>query len=106
MEEHHFRKHREKGFTLLEVVFSMVAIAGFLILAIDPLLTFHQQKNQVMIETRLLDQMASDQAAEKRDGYQIGEGTWCIEGLCLASTIRDNPPRNLIGPLAESIVID
>ncbi|OIN68465.1 prepilin-type N-terminal cleavage/methylation domain-containing protein [Exiguobacterium sp. KRL4] len=100
------KQQGERGFTLLEVVLSMVAIALFLLLAIDPVLSFQKQKNQLMIETHRLDKMASDQVAERRDGYQIREGTWCIEELCLASSIRNDTPRNLVGPLAEPVATD
>lgn len=97
---------QQQGFTLLEVVLSMVAIACFLMLAIDPLLSFQKQKNQLMVETRRLDQMASDQIAERRTGYDITEGMWCSEEVCLASSIRNDIPRNFIGPLAEPAVVD
>jgi len=96
----------QQGFTLLEVVLSMVAIACFLMLAIDPLLSFQKQKNQLMVETRRLDQMASDQIAERRTGYDITEGMWCSEEVCLASSIRNDTPRNFIGPLAEPAAVD
>ena len=97
---------QQQGFTLLEVVLSMVAIAFFLILAIDPVLSVQKQKNQLLVETRRLDQMASDQIAEKRTGYDIQEGMWCSEGLCLASSIRNDTSRNFVGPLAEPALID
>lgn len=97
---------QQQGFTLLEVVLSMVAIAFFLILAIDPVLSVQKQKNQLLVETRRLDQMASDQIAEKRTGYDIREGMWCSEGLCLASSIRNDTSRNFVGPLAEPALID
>lgn len=97
---------QQQGFTLLEVVLSMVAIAFFLILAIDPVLSVQKQKNQLLVETRRLDQMASDQIAEKRTGYDIQEGMWCSEGLCLASSIRNDTPRNFVGPLAEPAPVD
>ncbi|WP_348772905.1 type II secretion system protein [Exiguobacterium sp. 17-1] len=97
---------QQQGFTLLEVVLSMVAISFFLMFTIDPLLSFHKQKNQLSVEAHRLDQMASDQIAERRTGYDIKEGMWCSEGLCLASSIRNDTPRNFIGPLAEPAAID
>ncbi len=100
------RTDQEDGFTLLEVILSLAAIAVFLVLAIDPVLSVQKQKNHMMLETHRLEKMASDQVADSREGYIIKEGMWCIEGLCLASAIRNDAPRSFIGPLAESIPVN
>ncbi|VWX37972.1 prepilin-type N-terminal cleavage/methylation domain-containing protein [Exiguobacterium oxidotolerans] len=94
----------ERGFTLLEVMLSLVAISLFLVLAIDPYLNFQKQKTQLIVETRRLDEMASKQVVGDSTGYRVEEGKWCLETLCLASRIRNDPPRNFNGPLVESSV--
>ncbi|WP_353049710.1 prepilin-type N-terminal cleavage/methylation domain-containing protein [Exiguobacterium sp. s193] len=95
----------ERGFTLLEVMASLVAISLFLVLAIDPYLTVQKQKTALLVETHRLDEMASKQTIGDSSGYQVKEGAWCLETVCLASRIRNDAPRNFTGPLAESTLI-
>lgn len=95
----------ERGFTLLEVMIALVAISLFLVLAIDPYLNVQRQKTALLVETRRLDEMASKQTMGDSSGYQVKEGVWCLETVCLASRIRNDAPRNFTGPLAESALI-
>lgn len=93
---------QEDGFSLLETILSIVAIGTFLMVAIDPYLDLRAKQMKWERETEQLEQMATDQVENRSVSYVLKQGAWCNETMCLASRIRNDPPRTVIRPLAQS----
>ena len=92
---------RQDGFSLLETILSIVAVGIFLMLALDPYLDLRAKQIQWEQETGRLEQMATDQVENRSASYVIKQGAWCNETTCLASRIRNDPPRTVLRPLAQ-----
>lgn len=95
------QNERQAGFSLLEVMLSIVAIGIFMMLAIDPYLDLRTKQMKWEQETEQLEQMATDQIENRTASYVLKQGAWCNETMCLASGIRNDPSRTLIRPMAE-----
>ena len=94
---------RQAGFSLLEVILSIVAMGVFVMLAIDPYLDLRTKQIKWEQETKQLEQMATDQVENRTVSYVLKQGAWCNETTCLASRIRNDPPRTIVRPVDQSV---
>ncbi len=97
------QNERQAGFSLLEVMLSIVAIGIFMMLAIDPYLDLRTKQINWEQETKQLEQMATDQVENRTVSYVLKQGAWCNETTCLASGIRNDPPRTIVRPVDQSV---